>query len=65
MIHVPSRFFDLLFYGGIGAIVYFVLPVVTDFVQSVSEIEEALISALKDVFLVWSAVWFCSKRNHH
>lgn len=61
---IQGKIFDLLFYAGIGAIIHFVLPVVTEFINTVSGIDTSFIVAVKDAMLVWSAVWLCSKRNH-
>jgi len=60
---VPSKIFDVLFYAAIGAILYFVLPVVTDFFSAISGMNETLVTALKDVFLIWSAVYLASKHK--
>jgi hypothetical protein len=69
MFQVPSKVFDLLFYAAIGAILYFVLPVVTDFFSAISGMNETLVVALKDIFLIWSAVYLssrhCQKENNN
>jgi len=63
MFQVPNKIFDLLFYAAIGAIIYFVLPVLTDFFSAVSGLNEGIVMAIKDIFLMWSAVYLASRHK--
>jgi hypothetical protein len=70
MFQIPNKLFDLLFYAAIGAILYFVLPVATDFFAAISGLNEGLVVAFKDLFLIWSAVYLasrhkCAKENNN
>lgn len=62
---ISDRVFDIFFYATIGAILYFVLPEISNLVDKISFVDREVVAALKDVALVYLAVWLSRRHNNH